>query len=273
MNINVLPRDPLLYLFSYLEPKDLAQMRLVNKRFRDLADTQRLYRPEDFKVKEALKDLNLVKKLEGRKNGFFGTFVTWITFPSGILSIITSFFCSLFPSIKAEIEARQQIENELNSHAKTKNSIALQAEYEDERSGYYCRRSYIRSLEQIMSLFGGKKSFESLPKLDIGEGKDIEKFASFIIPEEMTAPIMRGRDCNGQIFFTIRYELEGTQSRGCQTFYEWDFDCWHADKYQNTLLNVQLPISLVGWSSAGEYEFNKLAKIIKKGRNGNRIIK
>jgi len=69
---------------------------------------------------------------------------------------------------------------------------------------YKSSKAVLINVIKIRKLFGGRKGFEKLPILDIGDRVGVTGYIDFIKPEEMTTPIMRGKDVSGRNFFTFR---------------------------------------------------------------------
>lgn len=64
-HFNDLPRDPILCILKFLDHKDLANVRAINKKFKKIADTPTLYSQEILKIKETFEEYNrLVVEIE-----------------------------------------------------------------------------------------------------------------------------------------------------------------------------------------------------------------
>ncbi len=77
----------------------------------------------------------------------------------------------------------------------------------------------IAAHQAITTLFGGEKEFEKLPILNIGDRKGKTGYIDFIEPGEMTAPIMRGKDCFDREFFLIRAKNSENGELTCIAFF------------------------------------------------------
>lgn len=251
-NLGNLPKNPLNHILQFLDPQDLAHVRLVNNRLNTEAASDNLYSKEDLKVKNALKEyLEITKQvnaqetisdqatknakfksesLEKRKTGLFGSFVSIVNFESKILSTITTIFCTIFPSIKTEIEARKieqaekdqlmKIEQEEKKKLENlqKESDLLYFTYRSEKRRRIAERQRQDDFKKIMKLFVGETEYMKLPELNLnvyGNNEDRD-YIDYIEAKDMTAPIMRGQDKHGRHFFTFRIEDKDY----CLTFFQ-----------------------------------------------------
>jgi hypothetical protein len=72
----------------------------------------------------------------------------------------------------------------------------------------------------VTSLFGKEKDFDQLPVLDIGDRIGDTGYIDFISPEEMSAPIMRGKDQFGREFFVVRATNTKDGKKTCYAFFQ-----------------------------------------------------
>ena len=82
--------------------------------------------------------------------------------------------------------------------------------------------------DNVFRLFGGRAAFQRLPVLDIGDrSNERTSHIDFIRTNEITAPVMRGRDKFGREFFTIR-ATRGISRRSYQVFFQREVvgGCW-----------------------------------------------
>jgi hypothetical protein len=203
-NINNIPDSMLLEIYKKLDYKDLITMRSVNKRFQAVSDDKSL--DPVFTLIKSRKAFLEIKNFRNNQKTLFARFVTFITFESKFLSKVTKLFCKLFPSIKREIETRQQIQAKLK-RLNLPNTEALENKKFWE---YYELKKKFDAFSTVMGVFGGIKRYETLPLLDIG---DQNLYKDNIAPKQMKYPIMRGVDKNGNRFFTIRFRKKGKENK------------------------------------------------------------
>ena len=245
MIISDLPRDPLLCVFGYLDVKDLTNLRAVNKRLKVYAE-QSLEKnwSLEFKVMNKWKEILEARSLESQK-GLFGKFVSWITSES---------------------------QNKLTT---------LMLEFERVKDGYetvkiesVIHNQQMTSLQKMMSLFGGKERFEALPVLDLGDRVGRTGYIDFLTYSDMGAPIMRGRDCYGRIFFAIRFMTnQEPREQACDTFFErlTNSTEWASGYKKIRFVNIDRYL-IDEEGVVNEDAFKRLAKAIKKGAGDNTVI-
>lgn len=236
MSINILHKDPKLHILGFLDHRDLANVSLVNKDFNKLASDKKLYSKEAWAVKEAFKkwktaesetdkiqkncnEINLkINDLNSQKISFFSYFVSLITFKSKKLSIITTIFETIFPSIKNEIRLREQskatiseLKSDLNTQRQnlqkqSEDSSKLEIQFRDLKKPFKLKQNLQSDFQKIMDLFGGKEEYMKLPELKLNRSLEElrEAHNRMIKYENMTAPIMRGQYENGCNFVTFR---------------------------------------------------------------------
>jgi hypothetical protein len=120
--------------------------------------------------------------------------------------------------------------------------------------------------KKMKELFGGEEKFNELPVLDIGKREGKSGYIDFIEPEEMTAPIMRGRDSHDREFFTIRAE-NNRGDRVCHTFFQ-------RHPQGSSWTHVSAGSSLIGVSGyiidGGKVyveKYNKVKEFMQNGKN------
>lgn len=297
-DFNLIGYDATYCVFKFLDPKSLGKMRCVNKEFKALADLPGFYSPENYEIKVQFKeyyDLNLkytkyfqqiqvknakIEERSKRDENWFGFFVTHIIEVFSIDSKITHLFCTIFPSIRTEIEIREKIESELTEIVKDgiEDSALLELKkmeessfkkYQDLKKAAKLRKDKLAQFEKVASLFGGINGFESLPVIQgvVFQPKD---YIDYILPAHMTAPIMRGVDDLGRIFFTIRFRDIKTNEMHCQTFFERHIKAaiWSA----GTRWKDFIPNPCNVFDRGHDKDFERLAIAIQVGHYGNNII-
>lgn len=240
-----------LKILGYFDSKELTFVRLLSRKFKLLGDREEFYSTEVFKLKEIFSALtavrieidqyhfllknkvNKINELLDRNACVFGFTVSSI---GCIFPTITNLFCEKLPSIKEELKIRGErlasielIEKEIKNF----DLMELEKQHGELNKAYLGQRTKVRqeyaqeelkrikqeAFDQMMSLFGGRVGYEALPVLDIGDRQGFTGLIDFIKPEEMSAPIMRGKDKQGRNFFTIRFKDEKGKYN-CQTFFE-----------------------------------------------------
>ncbi len=129
------------------------------------------------------------------------------------------------------------------------------------------------AFEKMMSIFGGKKEYEALPVLDVGERCGSTGYIDYIRLDEMTAPMMRGTDRFGRRFFIIRYRVRnGCIDRDCQTFFERfsNQDSWAQSSGLYPLIEFQGYI--IDEGLVNEDAFSRLKNAIKTKSSGDNTI-
>ncbi|MBA2367957.1 MAG: F-box protein [Candidatus Protochlamydia sp.] len=301
VDFNSLLIDLKFNVLDFLNYKDVIKLRTVNKTFKQIGDNKKFFPPIVFKLKEIFSKLtevaiqiekydNLLKCKESKinelvnlNNNLFGYSVSCIyCFPS----TISNLFSDTFPSIKESIKINQDLYASIeviNTLTKDFDLVTLQRQHADLSQAFQNQKLLLRLVESqnelkrkkqavfdtMKSLFGGQEEYETLPILDIGDREGFTGLIDFIKPEEMSAPIMRGRDKLGRNFFTIRFKDEGEKLK-CQTFFERfaKQDAWFDAgdrfvKYEGYLIELgQIKLK----------PFEELAAAIKAKHNGDKVI-
>jgi len=163
---------------------------------------------------------------------------------------IVSLICCVFSSINVHLRKLDELEKLNKEIEQLRHEIqALKIDNSCIRDGkIYFIESYVKMLKEVkkneeiekfltIELFADAKTkFDALPELDIGQLSPCIQWCYVrrncdtpglghklnILPECMSAPIMRGKDQNGTIFFAIRItniERKEPDYRACQIFY------------------------------------------------------
>ena len=175
------------HVLSFLDSKEIANCRFLNKRFNELGSSKALYTNDIYRVKysydqylnkqneydalnKRLKAISSqLKSIEGKG---FGYFVYKINYTSGILSIITNLLSKLFPYIKNEVNVQNKLKremdvlvcNKLNLHLK-KN--ILLGDYRKQKDDCIELKQKNEEVDKMTALFGGRSSFETLPVFEV----------------------------------------------------------------------------------------------------------
>jgi hypothetical protein len=205
----------ILEVCKFLPLKNLAHLRLTNKRFCKLVDMSENYLPEDLKIKKLCKaclDLGKQIKLEPQNR-----------------------------DLSTQFNQAQKLYKQLRN---------------------------IRTTDIIIfSLFGGQASFEALPNLDISAIDQRRDYIDYIEPDQMTAPIMRGVDAFGRVFFTLRARHRHWDDVKCQTFFRRfnDGSSWSDGGYHI----IDSSGHFIDGVKVKEEVYQKLKELIENRRNAN----
>ncbi len=241
-------------IFPNFEHRVLTNLRLVSKQFKKNSDNDALFEEKDLKMKKSWESvLNIKDRIKLEKNNsiriqnkiekkntklkqltesWFGFFVSLLSCKICVILKINTLFIRLFTSVASEVKKQSDCKVKISSLVNEKwvNRLNLRTLSIDKKliklSHKRNEKEYelVLADDKIKDLFGGRKNFERLPILDIGNrGGGIGEI-DFIKGEEMSAPIMRGVDCQGREFFSIRACLNLFKKRPdfdvrCQTFY------------------------------------------------------
>jgi hypothetical protein len=186
--------DTLGHISGFLSQKECYAARAISKDFH-----QSCKKKEDAKIKELHEALfRKQQDLKKKSTICFGWCVSKIHFHSRFLIYITHLFCFIFPCIKREVAARNQLMQEINQATQS---------LKDEQNK-------LKDFWKVADIFGGEAAYEKLPILDIDNKQGATEYIDFIKKEDMAHPIMRGLDVLGRRFFALRTESN------CVVFFE-----------------------------------------------------
>ncbi|MBA3602432.1 MAG: hypothetical protein H0W50_02045 [Parachlamydiaceae bacterium] len=292
-------------IFPNFEHKELTNLRLVSKEFRKNLDNDALFEEKDLKMKKSWESvLDIQDRIEFEKNNlrkiqnkiekkntplkqltasWFGFFVSLLSWKICVILKIKALFIRLFPSVATE-EKKQSVYRIKISNLQIEKRLSitnLATLTKDEKlimlSHKIIEKEYEIVLveDKIKNLFGGRRNFEKLPILDIGNRTGSTGYIDFIKDKEMSAPIMRGKDCHGREFFSIRarsnvvIKLEYLNS-GCQTFFKryTDMASWTDGGFRF----IQPPTYLIKNGNVDKQSYDQLKKFIEERGNNQYSI-
>lgn len=161
-------------------------------------------------LNDQLSNLEDYKRNDKTRYPWTSYIVSLIHTPGQKHSLITSLFCLIFPPIKRMVKFQDETYQTIQNHTpKIKELEGKLEAIEPEgievikRYNTHLERVRVMEAEQLaMDLFGGLEEFRKLPVLDISH--QLGERNLHVTLDDLTAPIMRGRDELGRLFFTIR---------------------------------------------------------------------
>lgn len=269
--MNTLPKVIKTEILSFLELKDILNMRNVSKQWKSAADAERLYDEDVFFYKTEHEKLVIEifeqKKLIKEHNPilhFFSNILDRVDHPC--LENINNCFVKTFIFLKKPLKISRQIR-------------ILENDLDYNKTLYVKWKRESPATEKVMDLFGGKSNYYKLPLLDMRE-KDLEHGYIFSVkPEEMNAPIMRGKNRKGN-FFCIRFRNLASKEIFCITYYPlncfWIYTPSQFFKESDSLANecgkTNLFWELVMYCGDTTPYYESLALTLKNGRNNVEVI-
>ena len=227
------------------------------------------------------------KILEGRQGTWFGWFVSKLNHNTGIISTIKNLLCRISTSFKKEATDQDKIveafslalkksnqykDDSLKHFQETKKEFDAFFKLKDEYSNLVNNQNADDIIkagnEKMWALFGGIDEYNKLPILDIGDRQGETGYIDFIKPKELSAPIMRGTDCSGREFFTMRAKINqnyfNDDTARVQTFFQREKNIWTSGGDEI----VAECSYLIDINEYNEESYNKLADFITS-RNNN----
>ena len=176
-------------IFSYLEQKELDACRQVSSLWREVANNPYLEDNKDSEV-TAIKTARSV----------------YLCFRYELEAVVVEkqiVLASLAPGL--ELDAQERSVKTVQLELVRAKFFKLQDKCRELWATHQSLRCKKEGNDNVFRLFGGRAAFQRLPLLDIGDrSNERTSHIDFIRTNEITAPVMRGRDKFGREFFTIR---------------------------------------------------------------------
>lgn len=297
-------------VYGFLGARDLTILSSVNHKFREeagdnkfftkAANAQRKpYTNTLNKIAKLEENLSKVKKtyedyiqtiqevngslktqLENEKQTLAGRVVKFIKKLFSSESSIYKFFLEKFPPLQQTKNKQEKITNLLEDttnhikhsrHRQTKITDNINREINtlnkdllNIRDRYQNFLKRIKERKNAYEIFNGHKNYENLPILKVAK-------PSSIVPEDMTAPIMRGTDFNGLWFFCVKAQ-KGTETV-VQTFFESSpqTGSWQASDRSTQIIEAA-SFNLRDLNEEGNSASNLKALIHNRSYNGWKLV-
>jgi hypothetical protein len=210
LSILPLPDDALVYMLSDMNEIDVETCRAVSKRFKSLIDERQPFPEYYLKAKEVyakiivqyekdselheLKNAIKIKTEEMQKR-------------RATMKNRLSHMCSFIDYWTEETLKERYLELRISSlqfEAQLRQDEICQLYQYDRReiTHYQSIRRYPEIRQPIIDIFGSMKAFEKLPIFGI-ENRSVDD-VDLISAKELSAPLMRGIDVHGRVFFVLR---------------------------------------------------------------------
>jgi len=256
-------------IFNYLDEIELTKCRLVNLKFKSIADNPLLYPIDIYKIKKTYNNfcthnkeiddtkLALTTKLNELKsctNDNFGYYVSKINY-----SIITPLF-KVIPSINRELTKQNTLIREIEYlNERGRQLINVHQSVVDQTKlallNYQEIRKTKQGLKHLWTLFGGKEHFEKLPVLDIGDKIDFDI-------KDMSAPVMKIKTTNYH-YFSIRAKDNTNHLFNLTIRLFLGSGCWLC--CGDFLNNISMDYLIVDGQIRDHLVFNKLKLFLEQG--------
>lgn len=156
--------------------------------------------------------------IDAKQSTWLGSLVWLITGENFLIKKIRNILTSIFKPVAEELAVQDKLSRELKALGEEYDVLGkAESKLFNEAENLYSKgmeqfnifeklQESKQADDKIMDLFGGRENFEKLPILDVDKIKGNEgyDYIDFITPNDMTAPIMRGKDRYGREFFSIR---------------------------------------------------------------------
>lgn len=173
----------------------------IQEKWKKIGDFHYIFSPRTTTTPTSIIN-DKTREIAKHQETWLGSFVVLINKQTGLISRIKEVLVRIFTSIREEMATQEKLKGELNE------LVELKQLYNDYQ-GLLTTHRHKLVLQGDKKILGNRNAFEKLPILDIGNREGSTGYIDFIKPEEMTAPIMRGKDKYGREFFIIRARING----------------------------------------------------------------